>query len=303
MNTRTQQKPLYFFIVGILMGVADPIPGVSAGSIAFIFGIYYRLLAALSAINIQFLKNLLLFRLRICLQLIDWQFLLSLVLGIGLALVLTTNLIHFLLLHHALFLWSFFFGLVALSAFFLLIGCKWDLLGLLFLLVGFFLGYFVSGFTPLVVESKDFFFFFFGFIAIISLLLPGISGALVLVILGQYEVIVGAIKDPFTTHNIIILFYFYCGAIASLLLTPKLLHWLIKKYEVILLFFLSGLMLGSLRKMWPWKEKLFQENSFIEINKFPGLDKNTIFAIIFIGFGILFSIFIKKLPNILKKKY
>lgn len=283
------------------MGVADPIPGVSAGSIAFICKVYHRLLAAFSAFNIVFFKNFFCFRFRVCFQAIDLRFLLPLGLGLFLALILTANLIHFLLLHYFFYLWSFFFGLVAFSTIFLLKSSSWKLFQIFFLVVGIVLGYFIVGLMPIQVAGNNFLFFFFGFIAITSLLLPGISGAFVLVILGQYEIIISAVKNPFELNNFIILCYFYCGAVSSLLISSKLLYWLMKKYNFVILFFLGGLTLGSLRKIWPWKEKIFKENILLEVNKLPIFDKSTFFALVFIVFGILFAILIHKLPKIFKK--
>ena len=292
---------LFFFITGFLMGIADPIPGVSAGTIAFLSGIYERLLKSLSVINIEFLKNCLKFRIRWLIKKIDWQFLLPLASGVILAIIATANLIYYLLQNYPIFLWSFFLGLVVFSSFFLLKSTQWKTSSIIFLFFGFAIGFLISGIPVLISIENHLFLIFCGFIAITSLLLPGISGAFILVILGQYESIISALKNPFISSNFLILFFFYIGAMVGLLGSSHLLHWLIKKYHRLTLFFLTGLTLGSLRKIWPWKEEIIENGENIFLNQLPELNKTTILACLMIFFGTLFAIFINKLPSFFRK--
>lgn len=295
------KEKFYFFLTGIFMGIADPIPGVSAGTIAFVSGIYTRLIASLSIMNLYFFKNLCRFRIKKIVKIIDWAFLLPVGCGLLLALISTANIIHFLLLNYPFYLWSLFFGLVLFSTIFFLKNISWKIHYVIFLLLGIVLGYWFAGLQPIQNFDNYIFLIFVGFFAVSCLLLPGVSGAFVLVILGQYELIISAVKNPFNVENLIILLYFYIGAVAGLLITSRLLNWLIKKWEFILLCFLSGITLGSLRKIWPWKAEIGTLETTTIVNILPSFDKNTIFALIFIFLGTLFAIMLYKLPNIFKK--
>ena len=277
------------------MGIADPIPGVSAGTMAFVLGIYYRLLAAISAINILFFKDIFCLRGKKALQRIDWLLLLPLCVGILLALITTANLIHFLLKNYHTYLWSFFFGLIVISTLLLMKNIPRKIHYVLFFLSGALCGYLISSINPIEVSISYWFLILCGFIAISSLLLPGISGAFVLVILGQYDLIISAIKNPFTTANIVILSYFYIGALVGLLTTAHLLSWVIKKWESIVLAFLTGLTLGSLKKIWPWKVELATDVA-------QDFNKNTIYIIIFLLFGSICAVIINKLPQMMLQK-
>lgn len=302
MKTKNLRETFYYLLIGMFMGIADTIPGVSAGTVAFISGIYNRLLSALTILDYYFFKDFFCFKWGKIFKRVDYLFLLPLSLGLLTSLILTANLIHFLLLNHPLFLWSFFFGLVFFSTLLLTKKISFSWLHLFIFISGILAGYFIAGSLSLQTPNENWFLVLCGFIAISSLLLPGISGAFVLVLLGKYDLVISAIKNPFLSSNAIILFYFYIGALMGLLVTSHFLRWVIKNWENLALSFLTGLTLGSLRKVWPWKEEVLLENSILVNNIIPTWNKQNIYAFFLLFIGTIFAFFIYKLPLIILKK-
>ena len=223
-----------FFIKGFLMGLADVIPGVSGGTIAFITGIYERLINALSGISFNIKKTL---------KKLDLVFLLPLGLGIGLAILLMANLMKNFIESYPGLSSGFFFGLIAASSYFLFkesgSGKMKDyLIGVL----GIVIAAFISLAPNLHFGNSYLGYFISGALAITAMLLPGISGAFVLLLLNQYENVLTAI----TNFNIPVLVVFGLGAITGIILFAKVLHWLIKHHKKTTMFFLTGLMVGAL---------------------------------------------------------
>ena len=236
---------------GMAMGAADVVPGVSGGTIAFISGIYEELLRSLSNINLGLLKTLKQEGLRAAWKQVNGAFLASLFLGIIVSIVSLAKAIKHLLENEPILLWSFFFGLVVASIIYIVKQItKWNLISISLLILSVFLAYYITTLHPLISENSSMLFLFFaGAIAICAMILPGISGAFILVLLGAYKPILAAVNDrDFKTIVVVGL-----GAIVGLLSFSKILKWLFANYKNYTLVALTGFIIGSLNKIWPWK--------------------------------------------------
>lgn len=236
------------------MGAADVVPGVSGGTIAFISGIYEELLNSISSFNLSLLSVLKKEGFNKVWKMVNGPFLLALLLGISISILSFAKLIETLLEKHPIVIWSFFFGLVLASIIY--IGkqiTNWTKLGVLFLILGALLAFYITTLNPMIlVNSSPWFLFFAGMIAICAMILPGISGSFILVLLGAYKPVLNAIntKDFF---NIIV---FMAGAVIGLLTFSRVLKWLFSTYKNYTLAVLIGFITGSLNKIWPWKETI-----------------------------------------------
>ena len=238
---------------GIAMGAADVVPGVSGGTVAFIVGIYEELINSIKSINPTNLKLLFTFRIAAFWKAINANFLLALVSGIGISIFSLAKLITYLLENQPVLVWSFFFGLVLSSTYFVAKTItQWDWKTYLFFIIGTVGAYFITVATPTETPSSLFFIFLCGAIAICAMILPGISGSFILVLLGKYFYIMNAVKSL----NILIMFVFVCGAFIGITSFSNVLSFLLKKYHNTTIATLAGFMLGSLNKVWPWKETI-----------------------------------------------
>lgn len=238
---------------GIAMGAADVVPGVSGGTVAFIVGIYEELINSIKSINPTNLKLLFTFRIAAFWKAINANFLLALVSGIGISIFSLAKLITYLLENQPVLVWSFFFGLVLSSTYFVAKTItQWDWKTYLFFIIGTVGAYFITVATPTETPSNLFFIFLCGAIAICAMILPGISGSFILVLLGKYFYIMNAVKSL----NILIMFVFVCGAFIGITSFSNVLSFLLKKYHNTTIATLAGFMLGSLNKVWPWKETI-----------------------------------------------
>jgi putative membrane protein len=185
------------------------------------------------------------------------RFLISLFLGIGIAILSLARLMNFLLHHHPVYTWSLFFGLIAASIH--VVGKQvthwWGRAGLSFI-VGTAAAIFIVNLIPVVTPEKLWFIFLCGLIAICAMIMPGISGAFILLILGKYEFITATLKNPFLPQNILVIFVFGIGCAIGLLGFSRVLNYLLQKIHNLTIAFLTGLMTGSMLKIWPWKEVL-----------------------------------------------
>ncbi len=250
---------LIIALKGMAMGAADAVPGVSGGTIAFISGIYEELITSISNINLSLFKTLKTKGISAFWKATNGNFLLSLFLGIIISLFSFLKLAKYLLEHHPILIWSFFFGLIVASILF--IGKqinKWNVITISTGIIGAFVAFYITTLPPMGNTDSSFFLFFAGALAICAMILPGISGAFILVILGAYKTVSDAVDDMDLKKIII----FGMGTIVGLLSFSRLLKWLFKNYQDITLALLSGFILGSLNKVWPWKQILtFRTNS------------------------------------------
>ncbi len=284
---------------GIAMGSADVVPGVSGGTIAFISGIYEELLSSIKSIDHTAVKTLFSKGVKAFWQQINGSFLLALFTGIGIAVVSLVKVIHFLLDNHPVLLWSFFFGLIVSSVF--SIGRKvtnWNIGSITSLLAGIAIAYYITIATPAETPTDWWFIVFSGMIAICAMILPGISGAFIMVLLGAYKPILSALNDrDYKTVATVFL-----GAIVGLLVFSKILKWMFTNYKNYTLAILTGFIVGSLNKIWPWKE------NGKNILPFDYSEKNFILpSLIFFILGILFIFGVQLLEkqkfNVKKEKH
>ena len=239
---------------GMAMGAADVVPGVSGGTIAFISGIYEELLSSISNVNLSLLQTLKKEGFKAAWKQLNGNFLLSLFVGVFVSVVTLAKAIKWLLEHQPILLWSFFFGLVLASIIYIAKQItKWNVISFIVLVLGAALAYYITTLNPLVSEnSSSLFMFLAGAIAICAMILPGISGAFILVLLGAYKPILAAVND----RDFKIIALVGAGAIVGLLTFSRILKWLFANYKNYTLAVLTGFIIGSLNKIWPWKETL-----------------------------------------------
>jgi len=245
----------YFIITlkGMAMGAADAVPGVSGGTIAFISGIYEELISSISQVNPSLFKTLKENGIKSAWKQINGNFLLALLIGIFISFVSFMRLAKYLLENHPILIWAFFFGLVIASILYIAKQIKqWTFLNILIAIIAAFLAYYITTLPSLANNDNPFFLFIAAAIAICAMILPGISGAFILVLLGAYKTLSTAFHD-FDIKNILI---FVAGAVTGLLSFSKLLKWLFNNHKNTTLAILTGFIIGSLNKIWPWKETL-----------------------------------------------
>lgn len=277
---------------GIGMGAADVVPGVSGGTIAFIVGIYEELLDSIKSINPTNIKLLLKGQFKAFWEAINANFLLSIVCGIGISIFSLAELITYLLEHHPILVWSFFFGLVLASTWFVSKDIKkWNWKSISSYIAGIVIAYYITIATPASTPTNLAFIFLCGVIAICAMILPGISGSFILVLLGKYFYIMEAVKNL----DFLILIVFACGAIIGITSFSRVLSYALKNWHDVTISVLAGFMLGSLNKVWPWKEciETYTDSDgniqpLIEHNILPDQLVPEAIALAFLGFAIVY---------------
>ncbi len=310
---RSLKDYVLLFLKGMGMGSADVVPGVSGGTIAFITGIYEEFLDSIKSFDKDAIQLLLSGRFVDFWRHINGRFLITLFGGIFLSILSFAKLIHYLLNEHPIELWSFFFGLIIISA--LLVTRqikKWSLIVAIAGISGIVIAYFITSATPATTPDNYFFIFLSGAIAICAMILPGISGSFILLILGKYEFIIESVKDM----NILVILVFGIGCAVGLLSFSRFVSWLLRHYHDITVALLAGFMLGSLNKIWPWKETLTTRTNskgevvpLIQQNLWPTeyMEKvgepMILSAILFFALGILIIIAIEKIAQYTSHKH
>jgi len=302
---RSFKAATLLFVKGVCMGSADIIPGVSGGTIALITGIYENLLQAVRSVGSEMVKQLLRCHVKGAMAQVHIRFLLPLFFGISLAIVSLARIMNHLLHHYPVFTWSLFFGLIAASI--LVVGKKvkgWTGGPILWFLMGIALAYIIVSMIPVQTPEALWFIFVSGLIAICAMILPGLSGAFLLLILGKYEFITGALKNPFLPDNLIIILVFVFGCAVGLIAFSRVLNFFLQKYHNVTLAFLTGLMAGSMKKIWPWKEvietKIIRGKSHdlvVQNILPPSLDKAFYIAISLAIIGLIVVILLSRLSE------
>jgi putative membrane protein len=237
------------------MGAANIIPGVSGGTIALITGIYQELLFAIRSFNIDTIKYLKNFQIKEAINTIHLRFLFALSLGVAVAIFSLAHLMNFVFINYPIFTWAFFFGLIIASI--VVMGVRinnWVGPGGLAFLLGTAGAYLFVGLIPVSTPETWWFILLAGGITICTMILPGLSGAFLLLILGKYEYITGAVKNPFIWDNFVVLSLFFIGCGLGIIAFSRLLSFMLSNFENVTMAMLTGIMCGSLRKVWPWKE-------------------------------------------------
>jgi putative membrane protein len=300
------------YLKGIAMGAADIVPGVSGGSIALIAGIYQELLDSINAFNLDNLLLLKSLRIKEFYARVNGNFLLSLLIGIMTSIFTLSGVITFLMEEHPIPLWSFFTGLILVSAFLILKEIKqWNIALVLAIAVGTAFAWWVTNLPPTTTPDDYWFTFVAGAIAICAMILPGISGSFILLILGQYERILQAVLD----RDIFTLALFAAGCAAGILSFSRVVSYLLRRFHSATIGLLSGFMLGSVNELWPWKvvtswrtsssgvqkpfltENILPSDYLAQVGELPKLE----WAIAAFVFGIVLVLFIEWLASKLQE--
>ena len=244
---------LPIFLKGMAMGIAEIIPGVSGGTIAFITGIYERFIGALQAFDLSLLKILKTDGVKGAWEKIDGNFLVVLAGGMAVSIVLFVKIVTHLIETQPVLLWAFFFGLIAASAIY--VGKqipKWGGANIAAVLIGTVVAYYVTIASPANGNDALWMIFISGMIAICAFLLPGLSGSFVLLLMGMYGIVLGGVKNL----DITLIAVFALGCITGILSFSKVLNWAFTNHRYVTLSLLTGFLIGSLNRVWPWQEVL-----------------------------------------------
>ena len=302
-----QRRLLDYLIIslkGLAMGAADAVPGVSGGTIAFISGIYEELINTISGVNFSLITTLRKQGFMAFWKQLNGNFITALLIGIVISFVSFMKLAKYLIEYHPILIWSFFFGLIVASIYF--VGkqiTKWNIASVLGIIIGTALAYYITTIPASNVNDSPYFLFFAGALAICAMILPGISGSFILVLLGAYKTLSNAI-DAWDFKKLAL---FISGAIIGLLSFSHILKWLFKTYHNLTLAVLTGFILGSLNKVWPWKKVLsWRMNSkgdevplleqSISPSSFNG-DSQVLFAVGLMFVGFLTIIILEKIGS------
>jgi len=272
-------------VKGVCMGAADVIPGVSGGTIAFLTGIYGELVDSIKSIDLKAVKLLFSGHISDFWKKINGTFLISLLVGILISVFSLARLMKYLLEFHPIPLWSFFFGLILVSAFYIFKDAgNVKTLDVISSLVGAGVGAFICLVSPGHTPDDLWFIFICGAVGICAMILPGISGSFILLLMGKYEYIVA---EAVTELNVPVLAVFAFGALVGIISFSHFLSWLLRKQYNGTILFLAGLMIGSLIKIWPWRSSSISGfDSPVLPSEYSG-DPQMALAIIFFIIGIL----------------
>lgn len=280
MKSRNTIGHLRVFFCGILMGIADAIPGISGGTIALLLGIYEELIGSISNFNINLFQNLKNKGIKYCWNKINGNFLLSLISGVLLSLVSFVKIFSILIEKYPLFIWSFFLGLILATLFVINRNIKkWDIANFILIFIFAFLTILLSIINPSISENINLFYVLIcGIIASSAMILPGISGSLILVILGVYTLIINALNN--LEYNIILVFL--TGCLIGIINFSKIIKWLFHNYRDYTFSIMLGLVIGSIHTVWPWRKSFTDDvtNDYIFLS----------IIITIIGFAVIYSL-------------
>ncbi len=238
-------------IKGCAMGAADVVPGVSGGTIAFISGIYEELIESIRSVDIEAFKLLCRLQIRELWQRINGGFLLALFLGIATSILSLAKVMSYLLEHHPIVIWSFFFGLIIASSLLIFRQIKsFNATSAVAIVAGAVAAYFITVMSPTETPDDWWFIMLCGSIAICAMILPGVSGSFILLLMGKYLFILNALSS----FDIATILLFIVGAVVGIVSFSHILSWLLRNYHTLTLSLLTGFMMGSLNKVWPWRE-------------------------------------------------
>ncbi|MBL7849875.1 MAG: DUF368 domain-containing protein [Cyclobacteriaceae bacterium] len=310
---RRPKDYLLLYLKGVSMGGADVIPGVSGGTIAFITGIYEELINSLKAIDRQAMNMLFSFRLAGFWRHINGNFLIAVMAGILTSLLSLARLMTYLLENHPIAIWSFFFGLILVSSPLIMRDIRrWNLGTVIAFLLGIAIAYAITVLSPTETPTHLPFIFFCGALAICAMILPGISGAFVLLLIGKYEYMITALIE----FNLPVILVFAVGCLLGLIGFSHVLSWILTHYRYPALALLAGFMIGSLNKVWPWKEVIAYRFNHEGV-QVPAFDKSVLpgrylevthqdpqlfYAILFAAAGVFLVVAIEKTAAYLRTK-
>jgi len=298
----TSKQMVLLFFKGVFMGAANIIPGVSGGTIALITGIYAELLQAIRSFNLDTLRFLKQFELKRALNTLHLRFLVTIGAGVALSILSLAHVMTFVFTRFPVHTWSLFFGLLLASILVMAVKIRnWIGSGGLAIIGGTVFAYFFVAMIPVSTPNAWWFILAAGVVVICTMILPGLSGSFLLLILGKYEYIIGALKQPFVLENFLILSIFGIGCVVGIMTFTRVISIMLERYENVTMAVLTGIMCGSMRKIWPWKEvlekKMIQgkEKIISEINVLPkALDAEFYAALVLIVVGFVLVIILEK---------
>ena len=263
MRSRNTSDYITLFFKGIFMGIADAIPGISGGTIALLFGIYEELIKSISELKLSLFYELKNKGFNSFWEKLNGNFLLVLVLGIGISLISFVKISATFLESFPLFIWSFFLGLIfaTVNVIYKLIN-QWHSLNIFFLIISIIFSFFLSSFSLYETDEISLLYVLFsGVIASSAMILPGISGSLILVILGVYSYLIKSLDNL----EMIVIFTFISGALIGLLGFSRILKYLFNNHRDAAYTIMLGLVVGSIEKVWPWNKSFSIELSNLNL--------------------------------------
>lgn len=311
---RKLQDYILLYLKGLCIGIANAVPGVSGGTIVFITGIYTELLHALNEFDRDAGKLLITFRFAELWKKINGNFLSVVLLGICTSLFLLAGTVFTLLVDHPILLHAFFFGVIFASVALVLKEIKaWGYKPILAFLLSTTLAYFATRLSPTNTPDSLWIVFVCGMLAICAMILPGLSGAFLLVLLGKYQFMISAITDL----NVTVIVIFTLGCVLGLLGFARLITWVLDHYQRITIAVLAGFMFGSLNKLWPWRQGLEyvtntkgQQVAVFDKSILPwhslsvtGKDPQLFQAILMMSLGVFIVIVLERIATRLKLKH
>ena len=287
------------FLTGFAMGSADIVPGVSGGTIAFIFGVYEELIYSIKKLSGETLRLALKFDIKKTFMSVPFSFLVPLGIGVMTAFLTLASLLSHLLETSPVYVWSFFFGLIVAS---ILIVRKrvvtWDHHDVAAFFFGALVAFVLVGIVPVQTPATIPAFLIAGSVAIVAMIMPGVSGSFILLMMGKYEQVLNAVVE----RDIVTLGSVAVGAVIGLAVFSRILSWLFEKHHDLAVAILTGFMLGSLRKIWPWKEVIeTRVNShgvvvpLVEANILPTINGEFWLAIAIAVAGALILTYLEKM--------
>lgn len=278
MEIRNTVDYIKLFFKGVFMGIADAIPGISGGTIALLLGIYEELISTISGLNFSLITKLKNNGFKSFWESLNGNFLITLVLGIGISLILFVKISANLLTSHPLYVWSFFLGLILATVYVIykLIE-SWNLVNIISTLLMIAFSIILTSDSLNISDDTNLFYILIcGIIASSAMILPGISGSLILVILGVYKILVEALDNL----DVKIISSFIVGAVIGVISFSKILKWLFNNYKSLAYSIMLGLVIGSIEKIWPWNKSFSAELS--------NLDLFLSISLVILGFIIVF---------------
>ena len=252
-NQSKANKYILIILKGMGMGAANVIPGVSGGTIALITGIYEELINSIKSFNLSSIKLLFCGKFKEFSKNVNLPFLSSVFIGIGISIISIAKLLEFLFHKNELLVWSFFFGLILASIYFVGRMVKnWNMTSLFTLILGTSVAIGLAFLKPVSENSSIWYLFICGIVAVASMILPGLSGSYVLILMGNYQLIMlDSVSDPF--HHLHILFPVIIGSIIGFLVLSHGISFVLNKFYDATIAMLTGFVIGSLLIIWPWK--------------------------------------------------
>lgn len=302
------KKYVILILKGFSMGAANVIPGVSGGTIALITGIYEKLIDSLKSFNIQALKLLLKGEFKTFISYVNLKFLSAVFFGTALSIISLARVLEYFFKQNEQMVWSFFFGLIIASIYYVakMIN-SWNISSLVFLLIGITFATSLAFLKPLSENSSSYYLFICGIVSVASMILPGLSGSYVLILMGNYHLIMlHSVSDPFSNLNI--LFPVILGSIIGFLTLSHSISYVLKKHYDSTISLLTGFIVGSLLIIWPWKvplETILGRNGDLKVISynwilpdFSAIENIYCFILILAGIAVVFLIeFLGKMNN------